>query len=770
MTKCAVWSFSLSISLLCGASNVAIAAATHVKKQHSSQKTTKASHKAGRHTPTSMNATAEETISVVTHHRPPSAQRRGESILQVSQSQMQALNISRPEDLVKLAPGLTAIPNAGTDVSSFSVRNVGAADFGEQEEQNVGNYQDGVYVANPGATGFPIFDLQTVALNRGPQGTSGGRNANGGTINYISNKPTAGKSANIEGTYGSYNLHRFQGFFNYGNEKVAGRLAFYYSKQGGYIRNLVGANLRSSEVYGLRPQVRFNLTPKDTFTIRLEGFIQDHTTVGDKHVNSYTGSDGLTHLLPGNMNAYGTGPGRDPYGYRSNSNPWSMSVNDPGAINKVIGTISGTYEHVFVHQIKLTAISSYGTSNTYYREDTDGTTVPAANFHQHSNVNQASTEVTLHHDVGRNRWGVGAYFLNISGAYDFLQGYQDPSTMNPLSVAPTSAFAGLAYSQRTTAGALYAHDEFDILPNLTVVSGLRYNHNDMSYSSYYNCNENLPGACSSFFGAGGANSWSKEPHTNLHQQDNEWNGRIGLNYRIIPNIMLWGLVARNTKAPGFSAPNGGATIAANIPYKRETVYDYEGGIKTRFFHNTLTINADWFYYDFKNFQASIIYGPVASVVNRPATNRGGELDASWRPGYGITISGGVAYANLRVKDVRGGITQYPINAPKYQATANVSKEFKISDEIGMTLTYNMKYTSGRYYNIINAPGLYAPGYIVHDMALRVESKKGWYASVFANNLTDKAYPNAIMDNTGQGFVQYMYAPRRTVGGTIGYKF
>jgi iron complex outermembrane receptor protein len=108
-------------------------------------------------------------IVVTANRRSENIQKVPIAVTAVSSDAMEQFSIRRPEDLAKLGPGLAAVPNAGTAVTAFSIRGVGQSDAAPHEEQPVAVYQDGVYVANSAATGFPIYDVQRAEVLRGPQ-------------------------------------------------------------------------------------------------------------------------------------------------------------------------------------------------------------------------------------------------------------------------------------------------------------------------------------------------------------------------------------------------------------------------------------------------------------------------------------------------------------------------------------------------------------------------------------------------------------------------
>ena len=60
-----------------------------------------------------------------------------------------------------------------------------------------------------------FYDIERVEVNSGPQGTLRGRNAQGGSINILSNKPKLGEfGANAEATFGTFAERRYNGMVN----------------------------------------------------------------------------------------------------------------------------------------------------------------------------------------------------------------------------------------------------------------------------------------------------------------------------------------------------------------------------------------------------------------------------------------------------------------------------------------------------------------------------------------------------------------------------
>ncbi|AQQ66827.1 hypothetical protein Mag101_03605 [Microbulbifer agarilyticus] len=97
--------------------------------------------------------------------------------------------------LQNVIPG-AVISNQEGNVN-VSIRGVGSADNTELIDASVANLLNGVYLPRARGIGAMFYDISRVEVNKGPQGTTRGRNAVGGTMNIVANRP------NMDGFYTS---------------------------------------------------------------------------------------------------------------------------------------------------------------------------------------------------------------------------------------------------------------------------------------------------------------------------------------------------------------------------------------------------------------------------------------------------------------------------------------------------------------------------------------------------------------------------------------
>jgi len=143
-----------------------------------------------------------------------SAQRAPIAIDVVDSDELIRQAVTRPEDLAKSVPALSAT-NSGGPYSVFFVRGVGNATLNAYSDPAIAFNYDGVYVGRPSSTSGTFYDLQRVEVLKGPQGTLYGRNATAGAINVIPNRPELGVAgAGLVASYGNYDAFTAQGYVN----------------------------------------------------------------------------------------------------------------------------------------------------------------------------------------------------------------------------------------------------------------------------------------------------------------------------------------------------------------------------------------------------------------------------------------------------------------------------------------------------------------------------------------------------------------------------
>ena len=131
-----------------------------------------------------------------------------------SQDDLKKLGIgSELRNLTVAIPGVN-ISNQEGNIEIF-IRGVGTSNNTELGDPSAATHINGVYIPRPRGLGAMFYDLERVEVNKGPQGTTRGRNAVAGSINLITKRPVLGEvEGYIEGALGNFDSREFQGAIN----------------------------------------------------------------------------------------------------------------------------------------------------------------------------------------------------------------------------------------------------------------------------------------------------------------------------------------------------------------------------------------------------------------------------------------------------------------------------------------------------------------------------------------------------------------------------
>src|SRR5206468_128355 len=119
-------------------------------------------------------------------------------------------------DLSRVAPNvILRASNQGGGTIEPVIRGQSLAVANIANDPPVGIYFDDVIAGQPKGAAAGIFDIQSIEIARGVQGTLKGRNNTGGAISIYTHRPELGKWAGeASATYGSRNYIQTQGVLN----------------------------------------------------------------------------------------------------------------------------------------------------------------------------------------------------------------------------------------------------------------------------------------------------------------------------------------------------------------------------------------------------------------------------------------------------------------------------------------------------------------------------------------------------------------------------
>lgn len=193
------------------------------------------------------------------------------------QAYMKAMDVASGKDLTRITPGAYVIDNGSGFNDEFLIRGEGAARQ-NNAETGVGLYRNGTFIAggNAGGRNFvPIdfFDVGSVTVLRGPQGSFYGRNALGGAVDIVSQRPRTAAEGEVQVSTGSNQSHTAELIANVPfAETFLVRVGGFVSDQqeGFYKSSITGQFLDKENATGWRAQANWQISQSFDVNLLLE--------------------------------------------------------------------------------------------------------------------------------------------------------------------------------------------------------------------------------------------------------------------------------------------------------------------------------------------------------------------------------------------------------------------------------------------------------------------------------------------------------------------
>ena len=595
----------------------------------------------------------QNEIVVTANKREQSLQDVAISLTALSSQQLEDRAIVNIRDVAQQSPGMNIATNSGT--TRITIRGVGLQVATGVAEANIAQHIDGIFQSQATMPSVAPVDLEQIEVLRGPQGTLYGRNSTGGTINFITSKPTYDLEAGGSIGIGSWDGRRADAYVSgpLVDDTLLARVSGYYSENDGYYHNtFLDTRLNAAKEYGTRGALR--LVPSDTVTIDLSAYYQ-------REKGSYPpqtllrGSIPLLDVLtmpPGE----GMGPLVDPDTVVVDSRPYRTAGNFDPLLRKWTwgGTLDVNVEAADWLTVRsLTGLIRHRFGPSYF--DGDGTSYPMVEIGNEDDPREQrsrafSQEVNLSGENfdDRLQWLLGYYYF--SGRIDarIPAIFPDPLVQGLLGAgfgplfpdATTVLFQsqGQALTEDTTSNAVFADMTFAILPALRLNVGGRYSADrkdttqDVVVALNVDGNDLVLELC---------------PNLRTRQKFNEFNGKARLEFDPADRVMTY-VQWQN----GFK--DGGLNISAcGDTFEPEKLTAYEAGIKSSWMDGQLTVNASIFRYDYDNLQVLAFRNAADSFVDNVPRSRttGGELEVVARPVAGLALNATAAYLDSEILEM-----------------------------------------------------------------------------------------------------------------------
>lgn len=730
-----------------------------------------------------------EEVTVTAQKREESLQEVGIAVTAFTGDQLKALGFTDTIQVANMSPGVFISGSSAGQNAQFSVRGVTQNDFLDAIEGPTAVYIDEGYVAQQNAGTQALFDVGRAEILKGPQGTLFGRNATGGLVHFITNKPTDEFEGYADLTYGRFDQVNVQAAVSGPlSDSVRGRASVYYNRHDEIIDNLYPQGAVGGPIPGggqdhwnddtIAGRVQLDIDLSNNVNLYLMGHAS-RADLGEAPYQSeptiavFDGAGRITNVLvagpnetraaigPGGVDAgldtngdgipetFGRPAGGDLFGYRDpDGDDFTLSKDfafDDNIFTELWG-VNGKLTWEMDNGMTLTAISDYKKYDRNITVDVDSAPVDQVTFNTQTDNSSFTQELRLNGEWDRGKWVVGGYFLTIDA--DVVNGF----LISPNSILAAAGLGGTSapniISLETDSYSAFGQVDFDINDQLTLTGGLRVIQEEKDYSLFSglylstDVQVHDTDVLLAQFPTSTADPLDGSPFTES-TSDTLWSAKLGLNYQANDDLLLYATFNRGVKAGAFNAPlplTGPPLAASDVGYDEEILLAYEIGFKSTIWDGKARLNGSAFYYDYTDYQAFSFVGVSGVVSNRDATNYGIEVDIVANPFEGFEIMTGISYIDFEVEDVSvsPGLVRDvdPSFAPQWQWAGLARYEFPAFNG-NLAIQMDANYRSSFYHNINNFDANQYPGDVEANARLTyVPASEKWQASFFVNNIAD----------------------------------
>lgn len=720
---------------------------------------------------------------------------------------LESRSIVTEADLQIAVPGLTVRQTEGQNQLTFSIRGQ-TVDVFTGSATAVVPYLNEVQLNSGGAATF--FDLDSIQVLKGPQGTLFGRNATGGAILFTTTKPTEELGGYLDVSGGNHRFYEGKGAFNAPivADKVLLRLAFDVANRGGYVRNVydgedLGALDRASGRASLTLRPNENLENLTVAEYDRSGGNNTGSQIYSYNKCGTTTGSGVPLAcpadflfgpaldanigFPGAWAAYlAANPKANPGGMAAvlarqrQLGFWAVdsAVNSFHREHDVFATNTTTYDlathatvkNIFGYSRSRTQDQVTETGTPYIIQTTDNRSTGAVgNIVATRNV---SDELQLQGTASALTYIGGLYYLKSNSDTFYPQTYFDLSPIIPATTT-TSHWQTEGTSRAVFAQGTYDLGSFLPVAGLSFTAGARYTWERIELTQ-------LPDG----------NAYPSAPQAvEFHKPS--W--QVGFDYQITPGALAYVQTRGSWRSGGLNgvAPPVLATAAeGGDEFLPETTRDVEVGLKLSgellglAAHLNMAAYHQWIS-GVQRAEFPIVDGrSIAVTINVPRAQVSGyELEGAFRPREWLELGASGAFTNARFTSNQALIfgTLYEFgpyaDAPRYTGALYSQVRIATFDSLGtMRFRADLYGQTAQYFSNHDAtiiPGTRLPGYGVLNLrydwtrVLGSRLKLG----IFAKNVTNRGYyAGGLAQGSSLGLNAATVAAPRMYGMQLNWSF
>lgn len=512
-----------------------------------------------------------------------------------------------------------------------------------------------------------LVDIARVELLPGPQGTLFGSSAQAGTIAYITNKPeldgfSGSVAAELGTTKAGGESYDVNGWINMPvSDNFALRAVGFYSKEGGYVDNVLGSTLmgdadnsdiakkdqNSYKQSGGRLAGLWQINPE--WDLSLTGIYQRSETNGHWDTDPFLGDNKITRFFD---------DWRDDKWY-------TMSGTVKGDLGFAELSVTASYFNRKInYEFDDTNYSQWRTVRfgTYYALYDTGTLHSVTFNYQKQNRWAYEARLTSKGE-SKLQWMAGAFFEDVYdwwnyGDYltegDFADTNAwaeanaracdlDDTSIALCPLAPTQIYYFNEYENKVKQLAFFGEVTYKLTDKFSVTGGARWFEFDREMFDKYQVPFGLPAGSDP--DANGLTSKGK---------DNDTSFKFALDYKFNDDVMVYGLYSEGFRLGGQNSQRAADTGEVPLFYGPDHLSNYEVGLKSDWFDNKLRLNLSVFLMKWDDIQIHFsstssseggAFWIEGNINGGKAEQKGIEFNGEWKATEKLKFSWSAFLAN-----------------------------------------------------------------------------------------------------------------------------
>lgn len=665
-----------------------------------------------------------EEIVVTATYREENLQDVPIAVTAFSADSIREMDLYGLEDLATRVPSLTFSPFAPGQ-AIIALRGVSSNDDGAGTDNSIAVFLDDVYIGGLAAVAFDMFDVETIEVLRGPQGTLFGKNAIGGVINVRSIKPNTERvTGRAEVTVGNYEQIDARGFISGPmNDNWAGKLTVSSRQNEGYVDNIwLNKKQKDQNLQSFRGQLLYhNDTFESLFTVEISS--DDTEDMGRIPV---TGISALFDALGGDRDHT-----LNPYDGDSKRDSTQVSLK-----------LSKQFESG-----ELISITGWRDFESRWNMDSVGVPFDAGPF----------LDAGINDDINEKVDAISQEFRwvsNLDGSMNFVAGLfflsEDTHRIETFHFGGTTngVFTSILgedvsnQDNETTSYAAYGQLTWEATERMRINIGARFTAEEKKMDNI-SIEGGFPGIIGQDFVASISDDWTN------------FSPKLSVDYQFTDSVLGYVSIAQGFKSGGFpAAPSRAADFQ---PIEPEEATSYEIGVKADVFEDRLRLNVTAYFMDYQDLQVQRFgvdpgappdsFGAFQTLNAGDAEVSGLELEGTWLITENLSLSGAYSYTDSEFVDTilldgqgnpvdisgqeltRAADSKYAIALEYYQPLSRGALRFRL----------DQRYTSLNRQDILSDEPV-QPGFHVMDArASWISGDEGWEVALWSKNLRDEEY-------------------------------